>query len=787
MIGPFAILDEDFGKYLLNFHIIRAHIEKRLDPPDDILEFLFEKRTERLPQRVYKEQEEYSLENLEGIIGLIYRQHTTRNPKISEETGKKIYSFEHDPISLISKIQTRVKVIAQFWPKSIYNIKTQSETGAYDFMGARIIVETPKAVDYRTNRKPENLSRIERREFDKKFSKHYKDLNEKEKEKYAQLFKREYPDLTEKEKNEYNNLFGDIHRKKCLELAVDIVSSSNWNSIPVNPHYLILDDIRLRSQTQHILDKNGKILLEFDYHFLEDPENTDRFIEKVLDTAAYESLSFVELTGVTLYKDYKSRDCCMIKISPDLILNFYSPFELDIELIENLSNGIVRKYGNSVEELLETLEEKSKEEGLESHIDNITERAVSLIANKLEEIEKEASEKKEKAKRVNEFLQNIKLNLENLEPRQFIYSETTTRDLMDKYEGIITDPKKIAEIFIKNYLGKNKKPETGYESVHFDISYGESKQFVVEFQVRDPAMDEEAERGRAKHEKHKKIRYGKIASKKVIELGKALFGTSEEDEKIYFRLYNDLLVKKLNTVKGQIFSLDSLITQEDEFRIFLDDMLDLYDTSKCALPEDYSQDIKENIESLTMDYVREKGLGCIKCYNSIKEMNTALKLTSRKSDFDMIYHRKDRDLHNMVYSYHINLLYQAFEEAAKSNSKSGLVTSFCIAELIKNYTNYYGKRISGKIIEGYAQRIDTLFKQTIEQQEWRTSDLSPIGYLPSYFRRSKTGLEHDFQKKINHRTIQQFLNYSSRKVSFGSDSISYVKKACESLSRNLTQ
>jgi len=214
MIGPFAILDEDFGKYLLNFHIIRAHIEKRLDPPDDILEFLFEKRTERLPQRVYKEQEEYSLENLEGIIGLIYRQHTTRNPKISEETGKKIYSFEHDPISLISKIQTRVKVIAQFWPKSIYNIKTQSETGAYDFMGARIIVETPKAVDYRTNRKPENLSRIERREFDKKFSKHYKDLNEKEKEKYAQLFKREYPDLTEKEKNEYNNLFGDIHRKK---------------------------------------------------------------------------------------------------------------------------------------------------------------------------------------------------------------------------------------------------------------------------------------------------------------------------------------------------------------------------------------------------------------------------------------------------------------------------------------------------------------------------------------------------------------------------------------------
>tara|TARA_Y100000310_G_scaffold236576_1_gene239767 strand:- start:4105 stop:6447 length:2343 start_codon:yes stop_codon:yes gene_type:complete len=780
MIGPSAIFNEDFKKYLRGFNIIIDYEERSLEPPEDIIEFLFEKRAEKLPQRVYKEQEEYSLENLEGIIGLIYREHATRNPKIREEDGKKIYSFEHDLTSLISKIQTRIKKIGQFWLKSRYNIKIQSETGAYDFMGGRIILETPKAVEYRTNRKPENLSRKERREFDKKFSKHYKDLNEKEKEKYVELFKREYKDLTEKEKKEYNKLFSGIHRKECLKFAKKIVSSPNWNSIPVNPHYLIWADIKLRSQTQHILDKNDKVLLEFDYHFLEDPKDIDKFIEKILDTAAYESS--IE-NGVTQYKDYNSRDCYMKKIRPDLVLNFYSPFELDIELIKNLSDGIARKYDHSVEELLETLGEKSKEEGLENHIDT-TERTVSLIANKLEEIE-EASEKKEKAKRINEFLQNIKLNLKDLEPGQFIYSETTTRDLMDKYEGISINHEKIVEIFIKNYLGKNQKPETGYESVHFDISYGEGKQIVVEFQIRDPAMDEEAERGRAKHEKHKKIRYGKIASKEVMKLGRAFFGTSEEDEKIYFKLYNDFLVKKLNTIKGQIFSLDSLIAQEDEFRIFLDDMLDLYDTFKSVLPENYSQNLKKNIELLTMDYIKEKGLGCIKYYDSVKEMNTTLKLTNRKS-LNIVYHKKDKDLHNMVYSYHINLLYQAFEEAVESRTKSGLITSFCIAELIKNYTNYYGKRVPEKVIKKYAQSIDTLFKQTIEQEEWRTSDLSPIGYLPAFFRKSKTGLEHDFQKKISHRTIQQFLNSSSRKISFDSDSINYVKEACESLSKNLT-
>ena len=43
MVGPFAILNENFVDYLRYFHVVRDHLERGLEPPEDMVEFLFEK------------------------------------------------------------------------------------------------------------------------------------------------------------------------------------------------------------------------------------------------------------------------------------------------------------------------------------------------------------------------------------------------------------------------------------------------------------------------------------------------------------------------------------------------------------------------------------------------------------------------------------------------------------------------------------------------------------------------------------------------------------------------
>lgn len=726
----FGIFDEELIKYLINFSLARQSLISHKHIPEEIMDYLAEMRLKGLPEKAFKKEQQQSLANLESRIELIYRQVTRATPVIEESQEKITYSFMHDPSSKIQSIEYRVKDYRPYWVKFLRNVLTQNMTGFYDFRKARIIVETPQATEFRMFRPYENLTDEERKKYSLRFGRKGRDkLSADEKEEYIREFGREFSGLTEAEKKQYHDRFGELNRKKCLDVGIELANNVSWSTIPVTPHYLDWEGIKFRSQTQHVLDYYGKPKFEITYSMLENRQDMSRFTENI--TRRYKGSNDGGNRAIR-YKDAHNRDCYMLGIADNLIINFYSETELGNEIINKIAEIVSQKYENSA-----------------------------------------------KITSTTKFLENLRLNMNDL--GLFIYSETNSDDLTTKFRGAGIDTTKSKEMFLRTYMeykDEHTRTDRGYESVHLYLG---DKQTVMEIQIRDPEMHYTAERGSASHSEYEKEREQKEGiTKEDMEIGNLFFGRKKQDKERFNAFYRDNLVGRIQSIKEAVFGMRNIAGSDKEFQERISEMTAVYGLAKKVLPKDASEIVKKTLNTLTEDYMLDMGGECLANLNDILYLNRQFMLINRKTRGGIgLKYLREEFLLEKVHMHYLSSLYSSFEEAIESNSKSGTATAFCIAELIKNYGKFYGQKHTPHSHSEYIQKIEEKFKGIIKENKWVEDNTSPVGYIPGFFVKKVNG--NEFYRKLNPRSIEGFLSSKARGVTFDRATLWDINSCCNEL------
>lgn len=465
MLAPFALISEDAQNYLISFHVVREAFRRGELPPQELMDFLYEWREAGLLSEAYAEEARHSEKNLERIIQLavsaVSRDTKSRTKKtvLTADGEKEADSYEHGHTSNIYYILKRIKEEADFWLKSIATINDQSETGAFDQKGFRIIVESPKAREFRSRRGFEDLSKEEKERFKALFhGLKFSELSSHEKEKFYKAFTVEYMGLTDGEKRKYKANFQESHRKMCLDLASRIARARMYDTIPINPHYMRLDNLEMRVQRQVIGDPNGKMLLEFEYLLNRGKGSDIGFYETLLHLLQKASQQVLSKNGRTAeYIDLAGRKAYLVNLG-NLVVNFHfyessdSFSGLDIE---NLSEIIDKRYRTALKRFSD----------------------------------------KDMGKRETRIMEYTRIGMENIPLGLFIFPETTTTDLMSKYPDMKFDESHTFDTFIKDRIGPNAE-SNGYENLKLFLSFNSTtKEISGECQIRDTIMDYDAEFG----------------------------------------------------------------------------------------------------------------------------------------------------------------------------------------------------------------------------------------------------------------------------------------------------
>ncbi|MBI4452777.1 hypothetical protein HY637_05075 [Candidatus Woesearchaeota archaeon] len=743
MLDTFAVINEELRIYLAGFNIARELFRRTELPPDggkpmplipesviDVMDFIFQKKSEGLPLAAYKEEEEYGASNLEELIRLAIKDSVsnlnrgkTKTVELRDRTVEAV-SFEHDIKSPISHYYRRVKGMPSFWRKSMCNVDSQSETGFHDLRAFTIIVESPQAREYRARRKLENLSNEEQQAYRRKFGlRKVEQLTPEEREEYYRMFARDFKYLTPAEQREYRDKFQEMHRKLCRDLAKKIALSQSFATIPIKPHYMALGSLELRVQRQVITDPKGRTFAEFEY-ILRRGDGSDLF-EKVLRSA---SDSIIEIgEGFVKYLDHEGRESYLVNHEP-LVINFHlykAAADLDIKL---LSDKIKERYGYFS----------------------------ALFRGKYPEIGKDELDFR--------VMQTMRLGMEDIPLGLCIIAETTTRDLerdgkkVGKYTGMSLDERNAFDMFIKDRTKKDQKPSNEYEDLKFYLSLG--KQISAECQIMCPIMEYEAQFGKASGfrdpDEHiaewarRSWKPVKPLTTEDIRFGAAFFHSDDTSREHFFELYARFYSMAVLNAIHEIRAMPDAAKEQNRFDDLFERVKLLCLSAKERLAPQGIEQVVAAVNSIFDVYLGDKGGSVLAYRRNLLAVNERLRqaeeelkafASGEEPEIKFTYFNGEKELSLDLHKRHLALLYQAYEKLAKSGNARQVAASLIFARLIKDYLSHYPGSVPQEVQYEYRKKLEGFRADNgLERYHIRRET---IGYVPGWAFK-KGGIEKAF-------------------------------------------
>ena len=691
MIGPFALMNEELQLYLINFHIAREVFRRGELPPEEVMDFLYERKKENLPLQAYDEETEHSKENLEQIIRLAvwgFAKGGTATRVLTEDGETDAISYERNNRTNILYVIKRVKGMKDYWVKSIINVDGQSQTGFFDHKGFRVIVESQEARQYRARRKFENLSDEERTRFRAEFQKvNFPALSPEERSRFYEMFSVGYKDLTDREKKEYNKKFQEPHKRICRDLAQRIALLTSMDTIPVTPHYMKLGGLDLRIQRQVITDYHGERVLEFEYILNRDNGNSKDLFANVLTSAAQRVLEQRE--GIARYVDLQGRQAYLISHG-GIVINFHLYGDASRLDVEKLSNKIQDNY---------------------------------LAAKR--HIKGEKSDESD-----TKIMKYVRLGIEDIPLGFFIFSDTTTRDLTEKYMGLEFDKSKTFETFVKDKIGTDPEgKERKYQDLKVYLCFNpESKQISGECQIRDTIMDHEAEFGRAKHSKHKEEKIATI-DEQDMRIVSAFFDSDDRSQRILSQVYARFHADSILRIAGEVSAIVTIPEERAKFDSLAERVKAHFKRASQRVNAADLKDVKFAVEWVYGGYIKSKRMDIISYLDSLWVINEMLRTASVDSGASFRYAPTEADHLKQVYERHIHLLYHAFENLANSGKLENIAVSLFVGKLVQHYNSYYGNMLPEKTQRDYGEKVKTFWENKKGWAQFRLYGRL-LGYVP---------------------------------------------------------
>lgn len=696
MLGPFAVLNEDFQRYLVNFHIALEAFRRDETPPDEVLDFLYENRLAGLPERAYAEEVSHSGANLERLVQLATaRFREGRGETVELPTGdgtRKALSFERESKTNLLYILWRVKNWKDFWKKTMVTVGKQSEVGYYDQKGFRIIVESQEAREFRRNRRYENLSPEEKRRFEAEFpKKKVSQLTNAELERFYSIFTVGYKDLTHREQELYKTNFLEKHRKIVRHLVGEIAELEALDTIPIRPHFMKLGGLDLRVQRQVVIDHLGKEVLEFEYLLGRDSSQETDLYGKVLAASAQEEIE----NGY--YIDYNNRLACAINFG-NLVVNFRFPNDVPMFDISGLVRKIRLNYDVAQKE--------------NDFVDDLNERDSKIM-------------------------ESLRTKMTDIPVGFFVYSDTTTRTLSDNFRGMYVDLEHKYAFFVKDTTIHEKKergakkidPEKVYEVAKVNLSLSPAhKQISGECQVRDTIMDCKAEFGGAPHDRSKEEEIGKIPEGE-LRFGSAFFERGEESNRALSSIYASFHAKAIQNAAKEITQIDTISRERQRFDGLAARIKTHFRKAIVRVGPEHLHMVVDAVNKTYDGYLAAKGMAVVSYLDSLSEINEMLKVASKELGVGFRYISTSAEQERIVYERHIGILYGAFERLMLSDKVEDVAAGLFVGRLITHYNEYYGKSAVSEAIQA-KYRTDVI--DFGRNKQWKTVKLHgrQIGIAP---------------------------------------------------------
>ena len=677
MTGQFAILDQELEKQLIRFLVVREVYKRGELIVQDVMQGLWEYRKNNDPEESYRQEAEYGQKNLELIVNLVtsnFHEGSTEEVQIETGDGFKEAVFFRDAKSPLLYLFSGVKGLERYCEKAMENIDRQNQTGFNDEKRAKLIVESPKARHYRSHRKYENLKKEEQKAFEKEFEKKYRQgfkvgrfnrLPEKEKQHFWNMFAVDYHGLSEKEKKEYSNSFAGKHRKMCRDVAEAMVSNKSFGTIPISPHYMALEDLDVRIQRQVVVDSDNNRILEFEYILRRNQGQASSTEENLFDTVLKSCSKGILGTDedYVIYEDHRDRISMLIR-QEYLILNFHIDDEsgFDFKSILNMTEKIGVSYKAAMEK--------------HSKIDDLDKRDTKI-------------------------LESIRVEMGDVSQYNVVYTNTTTRDLHDKYQGIRFGREDIWKTFVRDRTFPNWKEDNEYEDVKFYLCYDPRIQGLSsEFQIMDPIMFEKAEWGTAKRPEFRKLKNDRYEKKGDItdfdrELVLAFLRRGKESEEAMSRIFSDYYSSTIGDVIDEIVQIETIPNEKVRFGKMAEDVA-LYALMSQDTVGDSDKGKIVNVVQSSMDrYLESKGMGILQYQDSLWEINEMLRGISKDVGIEVSFYDNESDMAAMLHQRHVGILHEKFEKLAMSKKAADVAASLYVGFMIRQYNTIYGNPVLG--------------------------------------------------------------------------------------------
>ena len=433
---PFAVPDEDFQRYFMNFHIALESFKRGELPQGNVIDVLLDGRSQNLASNVYAQVTERGLVDLEhllkGVLATVAKGGSRDNVIIEKDSRTirfEAISYERSNTTNVLYVTApTAKDFNSFWRKSIENVALQSETGHWDYQRFRVITEHPDARKFRGQRDYANLRAEEKRKYDaelkrQKFrGKKYRDLSDTERAEFHAIFKADYWGLSAPEQIEYRDKFQDKGRTIRRNVARQIANAPGFDTIPINPHCMEIGGIEYRVQRQVVVDSDGESILEFEYLMQTFARTNQSAFNSILESA-YTPKHGKRMPNEyrATYVDLNGKPSTLVNIGEGLFVNFHNHTPSSPITIDKLIAKITDYYHTALPAF--------------GHVED-------------------------KDERENRVMEAVKLGMEDIPLGFFIYAQTTRTDLEGKYVDAAFDGLKLGKTLIKDRLGKKAEKGT---------------------------------------------------------------------------------------------------------------------------------------------------------------------------------------------------------------------------------------------------------------------------------------------------------------------------------------
>lgn len=736
MPGQFAILDEELENHVIRLIIAREAYRRGELPDEDIMDALWSYRSLEGPRDAYAYEREHGEANLEQIISIVrnnFHSRSSKATKIEMGDGMKDALLFDDPESPLSYELKRIKDLERFIAKALENIDIQNETGFDDHKAVKWIVEHPDAKKYRTQREFSQLSRAEQREFKREFkAKHnrkyskaeFSKINDRQKKHFYDMFAVDYHDLTAREQDEYRSEWEDTHREMCRDIAKRITSMKSFPTTALQPHFLSLGDLALRMQRQIILDSDGKVIAELEYVLQDSNQsaisNPD-FFNSVLESSYQEIIAKVR--NRVSYLDHDDRKSVIFDLG-NLLLNFHF---YDVSAFGVTDATVLAKR----------IDESSK-----------------FAIAKFPRVDSEEQDKAILEKRDTRYLKAIRTGMPDIPLGLFIFTNTDSRDLHSKYNGLNYDEESVWKTMVRDRTFPNWL-ENEYEDVKLYICpYSGARGMSVELQIMDPIMVEKAEWGvasRGKFRETKRERYEKRTeplSQKDKRLLEAYCGTGEQSENYLSQIMANFYARKILGVAREIKGMEVIQSLSGT------DVENDFDTYMLHAQDRINSRDKRQIQraanAVFDSYAKSKGMGVLQYQDSLWAINEMVHAASEVTSIELRYFKTDIELKRNLHERHINYLFGTFENlTGKDKDPTEVAASLCLEYLMRNYNEFYGSLVGGvidpKLEQEYASKINGLqgksYKRVMRRNPRHPEKIGVVGHMQKSYGRPINDLD----------------------------------------------